>query len=229
MEICKPPRKLLIQKDKGDFHLQLWEHIIKGKKEYELVINGVFIMASYNGYSSELLIRNAIHKLEQSDISVLVGGLGMGYTVKEACKYPKIKSIDVVEIVTDVILWNKEFLLDCNEGCLSDPRVKIIQNDFYDYVIGTNKRYDLICMDIDNGPSLIVNEGNNRAYGVDFFNRVKQIMNVSGMFVIWSCSFEEILLERMKKVFTQYWSEEVFEEYNGHNIPYYLYYGRRKK
>lgn len=205
-------RKLIDeQKDRGA-RLQLWEHNIKGERELEMVIDGVFIMASYNHLSSELLIRNAMKHFQSSNsIDVLVGGLGMGFTVKEACLYPDIEHVDVVEIQPAIVKWNKEYLYNYNDRCLEDDRVNIIVDDFYDYVTSTNKKYDIVSMDIDNGPMMLVKANNERVYNLSFFEKVKEIMKPGGIFVIWSCNQEPGLLEQTRQVFNKCYMEEVID------------------
>src|SRR5690554_5996871 len=97
-----------------------------GKKEYELVINGVFIMASYNSLSSKLLVRNAVDKLNIENSSLLIGGLGLGYSLKEACSLgKKIGQITVVECNSAVIECNLTVLNGLNGKYLSDDRVEL--------------------------------------------------------------------------------------------------------
>jgi spermidine synthase len=218
-------RRLIDEQNDRGARLQLWEHIINGHHEMEMIIDGVFIMASYNHLSSELLIRNAMkHFQTVKDINILVGGLGMGFTVKEACSYPGIEKVDVVEIQPAVVKWNHEHFINFNGGCLNDNRVKIIIDDFYDYVTGTDKRYDLISMDIDNGPMMLVKANNERVYNLGFFERIKEIMKPKGIFVIWSCNEEPGLLEQTRQIFKTCYMEEVIEEHSNRQVPYYLYF-----
>lgn len=207
--------------------MQLWEHYIDERKELEMIIDGVFIMASYNHLSSELLIRNAMKQLGTAkDIDILIGGLGMGFTVREACSYPDVKEIDVVEMQPVVVNWNREILSECNGRCLQDDRVRVIVDDFYDYVSAHDKQYHIISMDIDNGPMMLVTASNERVYNLDFFKKIKEIMKPGGIFVIWSCNQDTGLLEQTRQVFDQCYEEEVIEEHNGRKISYFLYFAR---
>ena len=218
-------KKMIANDAQEDSQLQLWECIIDSKKEYELIVNGVFIMASYNGLSSELLVRNSVKKLNLSDSNILIGGLGMGYSVKEACKYRKeLKEIHVVEIEPQIIKWNKELLSDLNGKYLTDERVSVINDDFYQYVYSTNVNYNIVCMDIDNGPMMLSSENNIKVYSLDFFRQVKKILMDEALFVIWSCNEDSTLLSNLRKVFPNCWVEEVMENHQGTDIAYYLYF-----
>lgn len=223
--IMRQSRKIIFEKEDNNGRLLLWEHIMDGKKEYELMINGVFLMASYNSLSSELLVKNAIDKLNIKNGSLLIGGLGLGYSVKEACLHgDKINRITVIELNSDVIECNLTVLHGLNGKYLSDRRVKLVNGDFIKYMNFTDDKYDIICMDIDNGPMLIVNESNKDAYSASFFKRVSEALNTKGVFVIWSCNEDDQLLTDMQRIFKKCCVEEVYEQHNGKNVPYYLYF-----
>ncbi|MGI5920907.1 MAG: hypothetical protein ACOX6I_04150 [Syntrophomonadaceae bacterium] len=219
-------RKLIDERNDRGARLQLWEHLINGHREMEMVIDGIFIMASYNHLSSELMIRKALQYIGETNIDILVGGLGMGFTIQEACSHTNVRSIDVVEIQPAIVEWNHKELRDYNGGCLEDSRVKVIVDDFYDYVTMTKEHYDIIAMDIDNGPMMLVKADNERVYNREFFTRVKAVMKAAGIFVIWSCNPEPELLNTARQVFAECFMEQVVEEHSGRSVPYYLYFAR---
>lgn len=220
-------RRLITQQIDRGAQLQLWEHFIDGQIEFEMIINGVFIMASYNHLSSELLVRNPMKYFNNhSNVNILVGGLGMGFTVKEACSFGEVGEIDVVEIQPAIVNWNREYLNEFNGSCLNDSRVNIVIDDFHNYVTKTDKCYDIISMDIDNGPMMLVKMENKRVYNLDFFRRMKEIMKPQGIFVIWSCNSEPELLEQIGLVFDCCYVEEVMEEHHHQTISYFLYFAR---
>lgn len=71
---------------------------------------------------------------------------------------------------------------------------------------------------------LLVKEGNSRVYDVSFFKKVKEIMKPGALFVIWSCNHDENLFEKMREFFSDCRVEEVIEEHNNRQVPYYLYF-----
>jgi spermidine synthase len=218
-------RKLLDAQTSNSGEVVLWENEIDGNKEYELVINGIFIMASYNHLSSELLVRNAL--TPGKNMEILIGGLGMGYSVKEACRHQEIKAIDVVEINPVIIQWNRSWFKPLNDACLEDTRVNIIQADFFAYVQNCPKTFDLVGMDIDNGPMMLVNDNNARVYRAGFFQRVQALLKQDGVFAIWSCNYDENLRQEIAAVFPQCQVDEVLEEHSGRLVPYYIYFCRK--
>lgn len=215
----------LAQCQENGLDFQLRKVAIDGRSEYELTINGVFIMASYNHLSSELLIRSAPKYLHtDQDVHILIGGLGMGFTVNEACSLRSAAKIDVVEKHSAVVNWNQQHLAECNQCCLDDPRVQVILSDFYTYILDTEQKYHLICMDIDNGPMMLVEENNLRVYNREFFQKVQQHLCTGGVFAVWSCNPDPELEKELASVFTDCTVEEVYEIHQGEEVPYYLYF-----
>ena len=215
------------QRNKGS-ELQLWKSIMGGNSEYELVVNGVFIMATYNRLSSELLVRNGIKKaVPEEKLKVLIGGLGMGFSVKEAGLFPCVDRIDVVEIEPTIAIWNRAYLKDVNKNCLEDHRVNVNIADFYQFVMNASHKYHIICMDIDNGPMMLAKESNHRVYRKGFFQRIYDILKPGGVFGVWSCNPDQNLIREGECIFPECNMETVWEEHQGRQVPYYLYYYRR--
>ncbi|MGY8691283.1 MAG: spermine synthase, partial [Verrucomicrobiales bacterium] len=98
---------------------------------------------------------------------ILIGGLGMGFTLKRALELVgEPATIEVSELVPEVIEWNRTFLVEHNGPLLEDERTKIFEGDLYD-CLGKGKNnasYDAILMDIDDAPDMLVNPGNARLY-----------------------------------------------------------------
>lgn len=218
-------RKLIADEIDGQHHLQLWQHLIAGQLEWELVVNGVFIMATYNRLSSEILIRGGLARLSApAPWSVLIGGLGMGFSAREACLEPRVGRVEVVEIEKAVIAWNRQHLAEVNGGCLLDPRLRVHQGDFFARVTETADRYHLVAMDIDNGPMMLAREGNSRVYGADFFRLVRDRLLPGGIFAVWSCNPAPELLALGREVFLSAGEEIVYEDHAGRQVPYYIYF-----
>ena len=217
-------RALVAEVRNGNTELQLWERTVEGKREHELVMNGVFLMASYNHLSSEMLVRTPLERLRtRRDLRVLIGGLGMGFSTGEACRFPNVARIDVVEIEPTILEWNRTFLRNRNEAWLDDERVHIVLGDYHDFVLDTAATYDVIAADIDNGPTLLVRDANRRVYTPGFFARVKALLNPGGYFAVWSCQLETALESIGTRVFGACVIQTVVEHHDGRDTPYFLY------
>ena len=221
--------EILARLGAGEKEVQLQRSLVDGKRSYELIVNGVFIMASYNDLSSRELVRLPLREQDWQGCrpAVLVAGLGLGYTVQEACSFSNVSSIDVVEINENVIALNRSLLAEENGNCLSDPRVRVHNADFFDYIGACPDKYDLICMDIDNGPMQLARAANSRVYVADFFRRVEGRLREDGMFWVWSCGESPELLQNMNAVFSSAGERVIYEEVRGLATPYYLYWGKK--
>ena len=222
--------EILARLGTGEKEVQLQTRLLDGKKQYELIVNGVFNMASYNDLSSRLLVRLPLSEEDWGGgrLRLLVAGLGLGYTVQEACASPQVSRIDVVEINENVIELNRTLLAEENGNCLRDPRVKVQAADFYDYIGESTERYDLICMDIDNGPMQLARSANRRVYLREFFRRVRDRLLPGGMFWVWSCGESLELRRDLAQVFSASGERVVWEEVCGRSTPYYLYWGKEE-
>ncbi len=222
-------RKMLENVFTKNSELQLWKYENAEKEDFEIIINGVFIMATCNSGSSEFLIRNAVNRIkEDRPLSVLIAGLGMGFTVAEACRNERIKSIDVVEMEEVIVDWNKKYFKTCKHSCFNSERVGLYIDDFYKHAINSQKSYDIVCIDIDNGPMLLVNEGNKRVYTSEFMRVISGVLNNAGVCVIWSCDMDRRLEQSMKDAFDKVEIEELSEKFKGRDVSYYLYFGRKR-
>ena len=105
--------------ENGEIQLQ------KRGYDFEIIFNGTFLMATYNGESEKLLVRWAI-KEAYSPKRVLIGGLGVGFSLAEALNHKTIEKITVVEIESKIIEWNRLYFSTYSNYALNDPRVDVI-------------------------------------------------------------------------------------------------------
>ena len=137
-----------------------------GSAAFEIIADGVFLMASYNQTSERALARHAIEAIQsgttRDDFRILVGGLGMGFTLQECLVVAAERGyenssiqVDVAEISPAIIEWNRSHLAPLSGHDLDRPNVRLIQADLHDVLMRTPvSTYDIIVLDVDNGPSL---------------------------------------------------------------------------
>ena len=217
-------RTTVARETTDQFELCLWQSEADGGKQYEVVMNGVFIMASYNRLSSAALVNMAMDRLKaREDVQVLVGGLGMGLSAAAALSFSSVSRVDVVELEPLIVDWNRTWFADLNRHCLDDPRINIVVADFHDYVTNTAERYDLVCLDIDNGPEMLVRETNERVYSPGFLRMIRKIVKPDGVFSLWAYTRDEDLVRAMAAVFSGCTVEEVWEEHESREQSYCIY------
>jgi len=175
-----------------------------GSLVFEIISDGVFLMASYTRVSERALARHALEGLKAgpgAELRVLVGGLGMGFTLQEALS-GDVASIDVIEISPYIIEWNRTHCAPLNGDVLADPRVRLIQDDLYNLLCtSSTPAYHAILLDVDNGPSWLAHERNARLYTLETLEQWSALLTPGGSFAVWSAQAEPEFLERMRTVF----------------------------
>jgi spermidine synthase len=152
--------------------------------DYEIISNGVFLMDTRIGTSERLLVRGALEHVTRP-ARLLLGGLGVGFSLAEAVRVPGL-AVTVVELEPAVVGWHRTHLRPFSQGALDDPRVSVACADLLDWLPAARERYDAICLDIDNGPDWTVAEGNARLYGADGLALLERRLAPAGTLAVWS-------------------------------------------
>ncbi len=168
-------------------------------KDFSIMINGVDLMHSRRHQSElELARLGCSHLAQKKAPSILIGGLGMGYTLRQALDIlPADANIVVAELITDVVEWNHAFLGHLNNYPLKDKRVELKTLDIVELISDCRNRFDAILLDVDNGPDAITDSGNNRLYNHSGLWSCQQALRKKGCLAIWSAKpckpFEKIV------------------------------------
>jgi spermidine synthase len=212
---------------RGEIQLQQWiETEGLSQPVYEIIFNGVFLMASYNERAEKAVATLAIEPLagEGRAMRALIGGLGMGYTLQAALDYDGIQAVDVVEIEEHIITWAKRFFGELNGHALSDPRVQLIQMDLGGYLLQTEETYDAVILDVDNGPTWLTLESNQRLYERPTLSRIRDLLTEGGVFTVWAAEKCSDFQKRLEGVFGQ--AEEIAiqeTDRRGRPTDYFIY------
>ncbi len=168
---------------------------------YELISNGVYLMSTHNGESERLLVTLALDAA-QDQHRVLIGGLGVGFSLRAALADPRVTQVTVVEIEEAIIAWNRSHLAPFSGYGLSDPRTRIVHTDLVQWIQETDNQYDVICLDIDNGPEWTVTDQNGSLYGSDGLRALRRLMAPGGVVSFWSASAVPAFEGLLRQYFT---------------------------
>lgn len=159
---------------------------------FYLKYNGFELMSTALTYSEELLAEIGCKGLRKgttkpTHVNVLIGGLGLGFTLKRALEMVSFPStVEVVELMPPLIEWNRTFLVERNGPLLEDPRTKITQADLYDALSNKpNGSYDALLLDIDNTPDDLITDANARMYTPEFLQKLKNVLTPNGKLSYW--------------------------------------------
>jgi len=213
MDTAQNQRHIIDRKETVSGEIQLQQRTLAdGSIAFEIISDGVFLMASYNQTSERALAVQAIqalHSERRGELRMLVGGLGMGLTLQEClaqaadldCSTDSIR-VDVVELSPAIIEWNHTYLAPLNGHVLDHPSVHLYQTDLYDRLMASPaSTYDAVILDVDNGPSWLAHEQNSRLYSTEALASWQKIVKQNGTLAIWSAQPEPDFLERMRAVF----------------------------
>lgn len=154
---------------------------------FELVVGGHYVMSAADGPTERILAVEAMKIAPKGEsLTALVGGLGLGLTLSEILKGEGISEVWVSEIEEAVIRWNRTHLTHLNGDALFDPRVSVHHGDVMELIEKKRRFFDLILMDIDNGPSFLILEGNGYLYTASGMRKIKRALKRGGVFALWS-------------------------------------------
>lgn len=165
--------------------------LFQGKDDCSIVLSGCGELMSTRKHASEdALGRLPCEMLKSADeASVLIGGLGMGFTLAAVLEATGANSnITVAELVSDVIEWNKGPLGSYSNYPLSDSRVTVYNGDVSDILREREQRFDVIALDVDNGPEALSSTGNDWLYSKKGVMRARDSLKVGGVLAYWSAS-----------------------------------------
>ena len=132
---------------------------------------------------------------------LLIGGLGMGFTLASALQHAGDKAqIEVAELIPAVVAWNKGPLGEHADYPVNDPRVVVHEGDVAHIIKSANKTYDAIMLDVDNGPEGLTRKKNNWLYSMNGLIAAYDALRPKGVLAVWSAGPAKDFLQRLRKV-----------------------------
>lgn len=168
--------------------------------DFSITVNGKDLMHSRQHESEMELARlGCAHLVDRETPHILIGGLGMGYTLRQALDMLAPSALVVVgELLDAVVEWNREFLGELNGRPLADKRVDLRTGDVVELILHSRSRFDGILLDIDNGPAGMTDAGNRRLYGYEGIHACRRALRHQGCLAVWSAEpsrkFEQLLM-----------------------------------
>ena len=160
---------------------------------YEVILGTGYLMSSLFTTVEIALADLGLAKLKRADLSVVVGGLGLGYTAQAALKDKRVQDLLVVEALPQVIAWHQKGLVPLGEELHQDPRCRFVEGDFFALAADTGfdpaqpgRRFDAVLLDIDHSPRNLIHEQHGHFYSVDGLRKLSSFLAPSGIFAMWS-------------------------------------------
>jgi len=174
-------------------------------EEFILEYNGLELMSTGLTWSEQMLADlGCVDLLEGASTRpehprVLIGGLGMGFTLKRVLELVgSPATVDVAELMNQVIEWNRTYLVQHNGPLLDDTRTNVILSDLFD-CLGEGDMYDAILIDIDDTPDALITQDNAKLYTPSFMALLRESLNLGGCLAYWMAAPSPRLEMALKK------------------------------
>lgn len=170
-------------------------------QEWSIWVNGDPLMTTSKSGSEVALAELGCRKLaDRPDAGVLVGGLGMGFTLAAALRLagPQAR-VHVAELVPSVVAWNREHLGSFAGFPLDDPRTVVDVADVADVLRRSPGTFDAILLDVDNGPSAMTQDANVWLYQPQGLETIREALRPGGTVAFWSAYADQTFTRRLAK------------------------------
>ena len=168
--------------------------------EFSIMLGSNELMNSRLSGSEEALAKLVCERLgELSRTRMLIGGLGMGFTLRAALSHlPNDAEVEVAELIPAVVDWARGPMASVFAGCLDDPRVRVTVADVAGLIAEAKGHYDAILLDVDNGPEGLTVARNDRLYGAAGLQAAKAALRPGGILAVWSSGPDHGFTRRLK-------------------------------
>jgi spermidine synthase len=156
---------------------------------FTIRVDGLELMSSRAHGSEEAMAALALAEVGAESPHILVGGLGMGFTLRAVldglCATGRVT---VAELLPEVVRWNRRYLGHLAGRPLDDDRVSLAVNDVANVMSSGKRAFDAILLDVDNGPTALTDHRNAKLYRARGLEIARQSLRTGGVLVVWSAS-----------------------------------------
>jgi len=159
-----------------------------GPTSLELRANGVFVMDTLEVATEQALAESSLAQVDDPR-AVVVGGLGLGFTMHAVLADSRVEKVAVVEIEQSLVDWMRDGTIPHGPAVLADERVTVVVADIAIALAeAPPASYDLVLLDVDNGPGYLVHDANAALYREPFLATARAALRPGGVLAIWSAA-----------------------------------------
>ena len=186
----------------GDLSLRRRTILSLGNREvYEVILGDGYLMSSLftvvEQELSNLGLAAAVESTGETKLDVVVGGLGLGYTAREALRHDEVRSLLVVDFMKPVIEWHEKELVPLGAELNADERCRYVHGDFFRLALPDagepgfdpeqpGRRFHAVLLDIDHSPAKLLHERHGDFYSAEGLRRMTEQLHPGGIFALWS-------------------------------------------
>ena len=184
-----------------------------GARITEITLDHEFLMSSLVTASERALASGALALHPGEGLRVLVGGLGLGYTAREALASGRVARVRVIEYLPQVIGWMERGLVPLADELNDDPRLEVVEGDAYGLLAGpASEVFDLILVDVDHSPDEWLGDESQGFYGPDGLRAAARHLAPGGVLGVWSYAPAPAFEDALRAAFDEVVVEEVHFE-----------------
>ena len=179
----------------GGEELRLFRH----GRDFVISLERNDLMSTRMSGSEEALATLTITRLGKRNPHMLIGGYGMGFTLRAALDaLADDAHVTVAELVPEIIEWAQGPMAELTAGCLDDPRVLLVQDDVAMLIDAATGGYDAILLDVDNGPDGLTRRDNDFLYSLRGLQSARTALTPGGILAIWSAEPDPAFTKRLR-------------------------------
>ena len=191
----------------------------------ELRVNGVFVMDDVETTSEQALARTI---LDLGAREIVVGGLGLGYTLRALLASPQVTKVVVAELHAEIVAWMRDGTIP-GADLLADERTYVVVGNVRDIVAAQPAAsLDAIALDVDNGPDFLVHDDNAAVYGRDFIEVCASRLRHGGHLCVWSMNNSDQPRRAMGDHLTNVRTEAIDVRLQDRDEQYWIVCGARR-
>ena len=170
----------------------------------EITLDHELLVSSYHTASERALTTCALERHSGSALRVLIGGLGLGYTAFEALQSPRVASVEVIELLPQVVGWLQADQMPLSPELNADERLEVTSGDIYALLAANaERRFDLILVDVDHSPDERLGDTNAAFYTPAGLERAKAHLAPGGLLGVWSYAESSPFADDLRDVFAR--------------------------
>jgi spermidine synthase len=178
----------------GALSLRRRRQLSTGVDVYEIKLGDEFLMSSLFTVAEIELARIGLGALNRTNLDVVVGGIGLGYTAQAVLEDTRVRSLIVVDALAEVIEWHERGLLPLGEQLTADPRCRLVHGDFFAMSNSADgldprtpgRRFDAVLVDIDHSPQNLLHPSHAALYRPEGLRKLAEHLHPGGVFALWS-------------------------------------------
>jgi spermidine synthase len=204
--------------------------LVRHGRDFIIMLERNELMSSRMSGSEEALAEMTLDRLsDPANARLLIGGYGMGFTLRAALKRLGPKGwACVVELVPGIIEWARGPMAELADGCLDDPRTQLVMGDVGAEIARSRGSWEAILLDVDNGPDGLTRDANNGLYTMRGLERARAALAPGGVLAVWSAGPDPAFTRRMRDAGFEVEEVQVRARQNGKGPRHVIWFGRKR-